>query len=68
MEPGAGLSDPCGSLPTQDILCFYDFCKVLDKFETRTEAVCECARGGRCVHVPSVRRLFAPSEAKTSQP
>lgn len=22
--PGAGFSDPCGSLQTQDVLCFYD--------------------------------------------
>ena len=24
MEPGAGLSDPCGSLPAQDVLQFYE--------------------------------------------
>jgi len=24
VEPGVGLSDPCGSFPTQDILWFYD--------------------------------------------
>lgn len=24
MEAGAGLNDPCSSLPIQDILCFYE--------------------------------------------
>jgi len=24
VESGVGLDDPCGSLPTQDILCFYE--------------------------------------------
>lgn len=27
MEPGVGLDDPCGSLPTWDILWLYDLCQ-----------------------------------------
>lgn len=38
MEPGVELNDPCGSLPTQDILSFTDsIILILEGIQVKTE-------------------------------
>jgi len=40
IEPGVGLSNPCGSLPTRDALWFYEQCRAWLQGETFTELAC----------------------------